>query len=161
MIRTLRCHRHVMVTVCISLMLLSTHTYAEPDAAQKPATKPSVSTPLKIFLGGDVMVGRYVKGKLRLHGDDRPFKVIGDLAPKEHLTMINLETPFSDEMAPVIKRSKNPAALKVVFRLPTRYASQLVDAGVDVQNRKAGNSYCTREGFASVSNACLRSAHGL
>ena len=125
-------NRQIMSTVPIFLILITAHVFAQTTGSKADKPTPTTSTPLKVFLGGDVMVGRYVNGKLRLHGGEHPFQVIGDLAPKEHLTMINLETPFSDEMAPMIKRSKNPAALKVVFRLPTSYASQLVDAGVDV-----------------------------
>ena len=52
--------------------------------------------------------------------------------PPGELLFINLETPISDKVAPLIRRSKNPGRLKVVFRMPTRFTPLLRESGVDL-----------------------------
>ena len=81
---------------------------------------PSSSDSLSIVMGGDVMVGRYMGKKLREHGGGDPFADIATLLQRGDLTMVNLESPVSDNDPRVVTRAKNPPRYSVRFRIPTR-----------------------------------------
>ncbi len=86
---------------------------------------------VKIMLGGDTMVGRYMGRKLRLHGGEDPFAEIGHLLKRTSATIINLETPVTDIPPKRIRRGGKFKDYSTTFRMPTRYLDILKKYGVD------------------------------
>ena len=93
-------------------------------AEDRPAT-------LTVLVGGDVMVGRYKRDKLRLHGGPDPFEEIGPLLEQADVTLLNLETPIADHHPRRIRLHGKKNRSQVIFRMPTNLAPLLARYGVD------------------------------
>ncbi|HAI21083.1 MAG TPA: hypothetical protein DCM14_04200 [Clostridiales bacterium UBA8153] len=74
---------------------------------------------------GDVMLGRGVAAKMRLHGLDYPFAQVRELLTGADLVFANLESPLGVRGRPI------PNKL-IWFRGPPEGAAVLRDAGIDV-----------------------------
>lgn len=74
---------------------------------------------------GDVMLGRHVAAKMRLHGLDYPFAKVRDLLAGADLVFANLESPLGVKGRPIPNKG-------IWFRGPPEGASVLRDAGIDV-----------------------------
>lgn len=87
---------------------------------------------LKITVGGDTMIGRYMGADLRVHGGPDPFTEISDLLSNADLTLVNVETPITDHVPARIRRGRNLKRHSVIFRMPPSYAALMARHGIDV-----------------------------
>ena len=120
-----------MSTICLFWVTTVGLAFAQPAIDVKQAKSPETKE-VRLLVGGDVMVGRYMGARLRLHGGPDPFAFMAPLASQADLTLINLETPVSDEDPARIKRGKNLRKHSVLFRMPSSYAALMSRHGVDV-----------------------------
>ena len=76
---------------------------------------------LRVVAGGDVMLGHWTLDYLEREGADYPFRAIKHLLSNADIVFANLEAPFADSGRAYEKR--------FTFRVPTRYANGLRQAG--------------------------------
>ncbi len=79
---------------------------------------------LQVLAGGDVMLGHWLLEYLKREGADYPFRRIRHLMQTGDVVFANLEAPFADSGVAVEKT--------YTFRVPTRYAIGLKQAGLNV-----------------------------
>jgi poly-gamma-glutamate synthesis protein (capsule biosynthesis protein) len=80
---------------------------------------------LTLLAVGDVMLGRHVATKMRLHGLEYPFGKVRDLLAAADLVFANLESPLGVKGRPIPNKG-------IWFRGPPEGAAVLRDAGIDV-----------------------------
>ena len=90
------------------------------------AGRASVHTRIVLVAGGDVMFGRFVRGRLRPMGYGRPFEVVEPVLQAADLALANLETPITARTYHVRKNTV------FIFRALPEATSVLKNAGFDV-----------------------------
>src|SRR5215211_1509783 len=133
-------------------------TAREAPPAVRAPLPPGVS--LRIRAAGDVMLGTdFPAGFLPPDDGARMLAGVEDWLRDADLTFVNLEGPLCDDPRPSDKcrRGGNCYA----FRMPTRYARYLVDAGVDLASTANNHSgdfgeACRRQTEAALDRAGIR-----
>lgn len=85
--------------------------------------------PVRVMLGGDVMLGRTVKEYILLHGPQYPLGPIANLMRHADLTVVNLECAITSE-----EKIWTGPPKAFYFGAPPQAVHSLLDAGVDLVN---------------------------
>jgi poly-gamma-glutamate synthesis protein (capsule biosynthesis protein) len=107
-------------------------TSSVPTAAPSPTPDGSIT----IAAVGDVMIARRVTTLMEQHGAMYPFELVAPLLQDADLTIANLENTLTERGEEQVKA--------YVFRAPPRFASGLVEAGVDAVS--LGNNHAADYG---------------
>lgn len=86
----------VITSVFIGLLIALSSTSVVPQPIEAGFQKliPDGKSPVKIFMSGDIMLGRYVETLMKKNGDDYPFEKVRDLYSESDLVFGNLEGPI-------------------------------------------------------------------
>jgi len=89
-----------------------------PVKAQKPSY-------LEIVAGGDVMIGHWTLSYLEKYGADYPFLKIESTLKAADIAFANIEAPFADSGKAVENK-------RFTFKVPTKYAKSIKNAGFNL-----------------------------
>ncbi|MBS1797346.1 MAG: CapA family protein [Acidobacteria bacterium] len=112
------------------------------DNTAPKAEKPKSDEPIRIAAGGDIMLGSPFPNASRMPPNDGAdlLKVVTPIFQAADIAFANLEGPMID--SGISAKCGTNHATCFAFRMPTRYAAYLRDAGIDVMslaNNHAGD----------------------
>jgi poly-gamma-glutamate synthesis protein (capsule biosynthesis protein) len=85
----------VLILGGILLALSSVSVVPRPIEAGFRRIIPEIKSPAKIFMAGDIMLGRYVETLMNKFGEDYPFEKISNVYTDSDIVFGNLEGPIS------------------------------------------------------------------
>jgi poly-gamma-glutamate synthesis protein (capsule biosynthesis protein) len=90
------------------------------------SNKDSVQETVRLILGGDIMLGRMVKGAILRHGPEYPLGEVSEVLKKADLTLVNLECALTSS------KTQWPGEPKAFyFGAPPEAIQSLIGAGID------------------------------
>ena len=130
---------------CLSESTSAPGVTVQLSTATTVESKPTPDGTITIAAVGDVMIARDVTTLMEQHGAIYPFELVAPLLQDADLTIANLENTLTERGEEAIKA--------YTFRAPPRFASGLVDAGIDAVS--LGNNHAADFGAVGLEDTLV------
>lgn len=135
----------IFLNSCMNLSSSPTNSVAKnSNSTTSKTNKPTNDEPIKIAAGGDIMLASPYPNASRMPPNDGKdlLKLVTPIFEKADIAFANLEGPMYDSGNSVKCSAATAGRTCFAFRMPTRYAAYLQEAGFDVMslaNNHAGD----------------------